>query len=84
MRIRKSLVKMCTLLALLSSAALANNVTVDYDHNTAFTNYRTFSWGKIETANSIWDSRVKEAIERQLKTHGWTEVASGGDVTLVA
>jgi hypothetical protein len=39
--------------------------------------------GKVETANSIWDSRVKDAIEKNLAAKGWTELPSGGNVTVV-
>lgn len=84
MRIRNSLIKVSALLALVASAAFAGNVTSDYDHHVNFGNYKTYSWGKIETANSIWNSRVKDAIARQLAAKGWTETPAGGNVTLVA
>ena len=45
---------------------------------------KTYSWSKIKTANSIWDDRVKEAIDKELAAKGWTQVPSGGDVSLVA
>jgi len=83
MKIRNSLFRASALLALVTSAALADHVTVDYDHHVAFGNYHTYSWGKVETANSIWDSRVKDAINQQLAAKGWTEVTFGGEVTLV-
>ena len=57
---------------------------VDYDHGANFSQIKTYSWSKIQTANSIWDDRVKEAVNKDLTAKGWTEVPSGGDVSLVA
>jgi hypothetical protein len=38
----------------------------------------------VETANSIWDAHVKDAIDKELAAKGWTQVPSGGDTALVA
>ena len=84
MRIHKSLVKVSALLALLASAVLADHITVDYDHHANFESYNSYSWGKVETANSIWNSRVKDAVDKELEAKGWTEVPSGGSVTVGA
>jgi hypothetical protein len=46
--------------------------------------YKSYSWGKIQTANGLWDDRVKSAVASQLAAKGWTEVASGGDVVIAA
>jgi hypothetical protein len=75
---------MCSLLAVLVTAAFADHVTFDYDHHADFGRYNTYSWGKVETANSIWNSRVKDAIENELAVKGWREVPTGGNVTVVA
>ena len=45
---------------------------------------KTYSWSKVQTANSIWDDRVKNAIDKELAAKGWTQVPSGGDVAVVA
>lgn len=68
---------------LIISAALAKTST-DYDHNVNFANYKTYSWGKVQTPNSIWQGRVKQAVDSQLAAKGWTQVASGGDVMVTA
>jgi len=76
-----------TLLAvalLLIAAAAWAKITTDYDHNVSFASFKTYSWGKLETANSIWDQRVKDAVNGQLSAKGWTEVPSGGDVVVNA
>ena len=68
----------------LATAAFADHVTVDYDHGANFNQMKTYSWSKIQTVNSIWDGRVKDAVNKELAAKGWTEVPSGGNVALVA
>jgi hypothetical protein len=67
---------------LLAAAAAWASISTDYDHNANFANYKTYSWGKLETANSIWDQRVKNAVDSQLAAKGWTQVPTGGDVVV--
>jgi hypothetical protein len=65
-------------------AAHAARVSTDYDHSVNFEHYRTYSWAKVETASSLWDTRVKDAVSKELAAKGWSEVPSGGDAALVA
>jgi len=83
MKFRKMLAIPLFLIAL-TTAVFADNVTVDYDHATNFSQVKTYSWSKVHTANSIWDDRVKDAINRELAAKGWTQLPSGGDVYLMA
>jgi hypothetical protein len=71
-------------LLLTASAAFANKVKTDYDHSASFGNYKTYSWTSIKTANSIWDDRVKDAVNSALTAKGFTQVPSGGDVAVTA
>ena len=73
-----------TAFVLLIAAAAWASISTDYDHNVNFANFKTYSWGKVETANSIWDQRVKSAVDGQLAAKGWTLVPSGGDVVICA
>ena len=70
-------------LALLGSA-FAQKVQTDFDHQANFSRYKTYSWQEIKPANSLWDARIKNAVDAQLAAKGWTQVASGGDVAVVA
>ena len=82
MKVRKSL----TLLGLAiawATAAFAQHVAIDYDHGANFNQIKTYSWARLQTADSITDNRVKEAIESELAAKGWTQVPSGGDAALV-
>lgn len=69
---------------LVTAVAAWATISTDYDHNADFANYKTYSWGKLETANSIWDARVKSAVDSQLAAKGWTQVPAGGDVVVNA
>lgn len=69
---------------LLAAVTAWAGVTADYDHHVDFGHYKTYSWGKIKTANGLWDDRVKEAVASQLAAKGWTEVPSGGEALVAA
>ena len=65
-------------------AAFAQKVQTDFDHQANFSQYKTYSWQEIKPANSLWDARIKSAVDAQLAAKGWTQVDSGGDVEVVA
>src|SRR5216683_4325 len=75
----------CTVLFLVAlGAAFALQVKTDFDHHANFSQYETYSWQEIKPANSLWDARIKSAVDAQLAAKGWTQVDSGGDVAIVA
>jgi Domain of unknown function (DUF4136) len=75
----------CTVLFLAAlGTAFAQQVKTDFDHQANFSRYKTYSWQEIKPANSLWDARIKNAVDAQLTAKGWTQVASGGDVAVVA
>jgi hypothetical protein len=80
----KGLMVSLVLVAMLTVAAFADHIAVDYNHNVNFGQLKTYSWEKVHTANSIWDARVKDAVHKELEAKGWTQVPSGGDVSIVA
>jgi hypothetical protein len=82
MKFRKMLAIPLFVIAL-TAAVFGDHVAVDYDHGTKFSQVKTYSWSKVQTANSIWDTRVKDAVDKQLAAKGWTQVPSCGDVALV-
>lgn len=83
MNIRKMLAIPLFLMAL-TTAVFADNIAIDYDHSAKFDQVKTYSWSGVHTANSIWDARVKDAIDKELAAKGWTQVPTGGDVSVVA
>jgi len=68
----------------LTPAVFAGTVSVDYDHSENFAQLKTYSWASVSTANSLWDKRVKDAVDQELTARGYTQVPSGGDLQLAA
>jgi hypothetical protein len=65
-------------------AAFAQHVQADFDHKTNFSQYKTYSWQEIKPADSLWDARIKNAVDAQLTAKGLTQVDNGGDISIVA
>lgn len=75
-----------SLLILLAVAigAMAQDVKTDYDHHANFSQYHTYYWEKIKTTDPLWESRIQEAVDRDLQAKGWQRVDHGGDVAVAA
>jgi hypothetical protein len=72
-------------IALLSATvSFAQQVKTDYDRSTDFSQYKTYSWEKIQTQDPLWVNRIKEAVNADLAAKGWMSVESGGNVAIVA
>ena len=69
---------------LLVATAASARITTDYDHNVNFGQYKTYSWAAVKTPDSLWDQRVKDAVNSELAARGWTLVPSGGEVSVTA
>ncbi len=75
----------CSVFALTALVSVfAQQVRTDFDHQANFSQYKTYSWQAINPANSLWDARIKSAVNAQLASRGWTQVDTGGDVSIVA
>jgi hypothetical protein len=68
----------------LTAAAFAQQVKIDYDRTVNFDQYKTYSWQKVETKNPLWVDRIKSAVDAALTAKGWTQVPSDGNISLVA
>jgi Domain of unknown function (DUF4136) len=68
----------------LTAASFGQQVKTDYDHNANFGQYKTYSWEKVQTRDPLLVDRIKDAVGRVLTAKGWTQVDSGGDVSIVA
>src|ERR1700721_2887947 len=69
---------------LFATASFAQQTRSDYDRNTDFSQYKTYSWEKVHTQNGLWVDRIKAAVNSALAAKGWTQVESGGNVSIVA
>jgi hypothetical protein len=67
-----------------SIAAFAGDVRTDYDHSVNFSQYSTYSWGKVQTSNPFFVSRIQQAVDKQLQAKGWKLMPTGGSVTVFA
>src|SRR5438128_2733403 len=68
----------------LAASAFAQQVKTDYDRNTDFRQYKTYSWEKVKTRDALLVDRIKAAVNADLTAKGWTQVESGGDVAVMA
>jgi hypothetical protein len=67
-----------------AAVTFAQEVRTDYDKKVEFERYHTYSWGRVQTSNPLWESRIRDAVDKALSQQGWQKVASGGDVVLSA
>ena len=72
------------IMLLAATASFAQQVKTDYDRSTDFSQYKTYSWEKVQTQDPLWLDRIKEAVNAALKAKGWTLAPSGGSVAIVA
>ena len=84
MKFRAGLILTGALLLGSSIPALGDNVRTDYDHSANFTQYHTYSWGKVQTSDPFYVSRIKQAVDQQLQAKGWQLLPSGGSAMIFA
>lgn len=65
-------------------AMRAQQVSTDYDHHAQFESYHTFSFGKIQTDDPLYQQRLRDDIAHDLQAHGLQLVPSGGDLAVTA
>jgi hypothetical protein len=69
---------------LFATASFAQQVKTDYDRSTDFSQYKTYSWEKVQTPDPLWVDRIKGSVNTELAAKGLTPVASGGDISIIA
>lgn len=69
---------------LFATASFAQEVKTDYDRSVPFSQYKTYSWGEVHTQDPLWVNRIKAAVNSALVAKGWTQVQSGGSVSIMA
>ena len=72
------------IMLLLAGIASAQQVKTDYDRSANFAQYKTYSWEHVKTKDALDVDRIKSAVNATLAAKGWTQVDSGGDVSIVA
>jgi hypothetical protein len=84
MNVQRSLYASVGVALLFATASLAQQVKTDYDRSADFSQYKTYSWEKVQTPDPLWVGRTKDAVNAGLAAKGWTQVDSGGQVAVVA
>src|SRR5580693_2874047 len=69
---------------LYASALSAQHVETHYDHRANSAQYKSYSWEQVKTKDPLDVDRIKSAVNATLAAKGWTQVDSGGDVSIVA
>jgi hypothetical protein len=69
---------------LFAGISAAQQVKTDYDRAADFAQYKTYSWEHVRTKDPLFVDRIKNAVDAALSARGWTQVESGGDVSIVA
>jgi hypothetical protein len=72
------------MLILFAGKLSAGQVKTDYDRNANFRQYKTYSWAQVKTKDPLDVDRIKAAVNSTLAAKGWTQMDSGGDVSVVA
>jgi hypothetical protein len=84
MNVQRTIFASVGIAVLFATASFAQQVKTDYDRSADFSQYKTYSWEKVQTQDPLWVDRIKEAVNGALTAKGLTPVDSGGDVAIVA
>lgn len=69
---------------IVASVAFTQDVRTDYDHHANFGEFHTYYWAKVKASDPLWESRIQDAVNRDLQSKGWQLVPSGGQVAITA
>ena len=84
MKVQKVMFGLIGLMFLFAGVASAQQVKTDFDRGANFAQYKTYSWENVKTKDQLDVDRIKSAVNAALAAKGWTQVDSGGDVSIVA
>jgi hypothetical protein len=84
MKLQKVVFVLMGMMILFASTVLAQQVKTDYDRSAKFGQYKTYSWEQVKTKDALDVDRVKSAVNAALAAKGWSQVDSGGDVSIIA
>jgi hypothetical protein len=84
MKVQRVVLVLMGMMLLFAGNSSAQQVKTDYDRNADFGKYKTFSWEQVKTEDPLDVDRIKSSVNAALTAKGWTRVASGGDVSVIA
>jgi Domain of unknown function (DUF4136) len=84
MKLQRFVLALMGMVFLFAGRLSAQDVKTDYDHNANFAQYKTYRWEHVQTKDPLYVDRIKTAVNAALAARGWTQVDSGGDVSIIA
>jgi hypothetical protein len=84
MKVQRVMFALMATMFLFAGRSSAQQVKTDYDRSANFAQYKTYTWEKVKTKDALDVDRIKAAVNAALAAKGWTQVDSGGDVSIVA
>ena len=84
MKAQRVVLVFVAIMFLLAVKSSAQQVKTDYDRSADFGQYKTYSWEHIKTQDPLAVDRIKNSVNAALAAKGWTQVESGGEVSIVA
>ena len=84
MKVQRAVLALMGMMLLFAINSSAGQVKTDYDRDANFAQYKTYSWEQVKTQDPLVVDRIKSAVNAALSAKGWTQVDSGGDVSVVA
>lgn len=84
MKLQKAVIVLMGLALFTANSMLAQQVKTDYDRGANFSQYKTYCWQTVKTKNALDVDRIKNAVNAALQAKGWTQVDSGGDISIIA
>jgi hypothetical protein len=84
MNVKRKIFASIGIAMLFATASVAQQVKTDYDRNANFSQYKTYSWEKVQTQDPLWIDRIKDAVNVALTAKGLTPAESGGEIAIVA
>jgi Domain of unknown function (DUF4136) len=84
MKLKRAAAVLMGITFLFAARLSAQEVKTDYDRSANFAQYKTYSWETVKTKDPLDVDRIKGAVNAALSAKGWTQVDSGGDVSIIA
>jgi len=84
MKMQRLMFALMVMMFLFAGKLSAQQVKTDYDRSANFAQYKTYSWEQVKTKDPLDVDRIKSAVNAALAAKGWTQVDSGGDVSIVS
>jgi len=82
MKMQRVVLVLLGMMLLFAGRSSAAAVKTDYDRNANFTQYKTYSWERVQTRDPLMVDRIKSAVNGSLAAKGLTEVPTGGDISV--